>query len=893
MTSETLNREKADLSLLVIWLRWYSRAALVMGLFFLLLFALRRSPASLIFGTAAVLVFFPVIRFGVRAAERGRTMPALVVASVTIWGFVFLTAARGTISLVAGLPLLVVPMILAMPYVSSRSLFKIAIVAISACAAAVALTLPGSLLPSSLPDKTLALIVLVFATLTSGLALLSLWHVASRLRASVTEARATNVALAESERSLERKVEERTAELQEAMAEISAIQEIVSTASSTLDPEEVLETVLASVRRIVPFDQAGVLLLDEGGQSLTSTDAVGSGISPENIERLKKISIPVDETNSAFAYVVRRNRPFLLREIDDKTVSAMSPSDRQVYEANPQNLPKGLLICPLTIKKEAVGVLFLGKKDGPLDLERTDIATVQSYVTHLSNAIHNARLYDETKRLNRSLAAAEERINELAKSATDSLDDVGTWASEVAKEVATAIGAPEIAVWLHEGDRLERLVGGTTAELTIQDFEKLNLTAEPIVRDGDRVVPVVGLSGELYAALVVTGDTAVGADGERLISGFARHLGSTLELKRMRRSLADAEERRRATVEEMLERGVDLLKVCRRCRRCYDQEVEVCANDQTILDEALPFPFRVAGRYRLQRKVAEGGMGTVFRAYDERLEREVAVKVIKSEIYNQEGMRLRFEREARAVARIEHPGVVAIFDYGEIEDGSLYIVMEWLRGLDLARVMQLQGAGRPKDVATLLRQAGAALAAAHRGQIVHRDIKPANIFLTAAPGGFAVKILDFGVAKELSRDTMLTQTGAIIGTPRFMSPEQLLGKSVDARSDIYSLAAVAFQALTGEPLVRAEDFAQVLVEVINQDPPNVSAILAQAPKELDRLFGKALAKDADQRAENVEEWAVELGDALEEIKTDRQSWRIEVEPEADSDDEKETAILHQ
>ena len=267
--------------------------------------------------------------------------------------------------------------------------------------------------------------------------------------------------------------------------------------------------------------------------------------------------------------------------------------------------------------------------------------------------------------------------------------------------------------------------------------------------------------------------------------------------------------------------------------------------------------------------------------------------MIKSEIYNQEAMRLRFEREARAVARIEHPGVVAIFDYGEIEDGSLYIVMEWLRGLDLARVLQLQGAGRPRDVAALLRQAGAALEAAHRSQLVHRDIKPANIFLTAAPGGFVVKILDFGVAKELSRDAKATQTGFIIGTPRFMSPEQLLGKPVDARSDIYSLAAVVFQALTGERLVRAEDFAQVLVEVINQEPPRVSAILAQAPKELDQLFGQALAKDADQRPENVEEWAIELADALAKLRGDRQSWRIEVEPEADNglDDGEETHVF--
>ena len=456
--------------------------------------------------------------------------------------------------------------------------------ATAVCASAVALTLPGPLLETSLSAGTAAAVAVPLTTITTGLALLSLWQVASRLRASLTETQTANVALAESERSLERKVEERTAELEEAVAKISAVQQIVSAANSTLDPEEVLRIVLASVRRIVPFDQAGVMLLDEGGQALTSPDLIGSGMSPEVIARLRQISIPVDETNSAFAYVVRTNRSFLLREIDDETVRAMSPSDRKVYELDRQNPPQALFICPLEVDNQTVGVFYLGKNDGALDLEGTDLATVQSYVPHLSSAIRNARLFDETKRLNRSLAAAEERINKLAESAGDALDDVGEWASEVAKEVAGAIGAPEIAVWLREGDRLERLVGGTTAELTVQDLERLNRTCESMVRDGDRVVPVVGLTGEFHAALVVAGGGAsVGVEGERLISGFARHLGSTLELTRMRRDLAEAGERRRATADEMLERGIDLLKVCRRCRRCYDQGVEVCADDQTIL----------------------------------------------------------------------------------------------------------------------------------------------------------------------------------------------------------------------------------------------------------------------------------------------------------------------
>ena len=377
-TTETPNREGADLTLLLNWLRWYGRVALGFALSLFLLFALRGSPASLIIGAFLVAVVFPGIRFGMRVAERGRRVPALVVVSASIWSLVLMSAARGPIGLVAGLPLLVIPMILALPHVSSRELFRIALGATAVCASAVALTVPGPLLPSNLSASTAAAFVVLFASVTTGLALLSLWQVATHLRASITETKAMNVALAESERSLERKVEARTSELEDAVAELSAVQTIVAAASSTLDPQEVLRTVLASVRRIVPFDQAGVMLLDEGRQRLTSADFVGAGASPEVVDRVKQISIPLEETNSAFAYVVRKNRSFLLREIDDETVRAMSPSDRQVYDANPQR-PRALFISPLEINHQAVGVFYgspdikVGRSPGRSDQELCDL----------------------------------------------------------------------------------------------------------------------------------------------------------------------------------------------------------------------------------------------------------------------------------------------------------------------------------------------------------------------------------------------------------------------------------------------------------------------------------------------------------------------------------------
>ncbi|MCA9638934.1 MAG: serine/threonine protein kinase, partial [Myxococcales bacterium] len=180
-------------------------------------------------------------------------------------------------------------------------------------------------------------------------------------------------------------------------------------------------------------------------------------------------------------------------------------------------------------------------------------------------------------------------------------------------------------------------------------------------------------------------------------------------------------------------------------------------------------------------------------------------------------VRLRFRQEARAIARISHPGVIALYDTGELPDGSAFLVMEKLVGLDLADMIDHYGPGTPAQVAALMRQAGAALAAAHRADLVHRDIKPENIFLVDGTGGFLVKILDFGLAKSMSLETTnLTQTGVVMGTPVYMSPEQIQGKDLDARSDLYSFASVCYEALTGRRVVESEEFAKVCAEVLHR-----------------------------------------------------------------------------
>ena len=230
-------------------------------------------------------------------------------------------------------------------------------------------------------------------------------------------------------------------------------------------------------------------------------------------------------------------------------------------------------------------------------------------------------------------------------------------------------------------------------------------------------------------------------------------------------------------------------------------------------------------------------MSALYEAHDEKLDRAVAVKLIKPEHFDDPAMRVRFEQEARAVARIGHPGVVSVYDSGDVDDGTLFFVMELLRGMNLGQVLRRHGPGAPRQVASLARQLGAAIGAAHRAGFIHRDIKPENIYLMDAEDGFRVKLLDFGITKPIAFDAHVTQTGTLLGTPAYMAPEQLRGEEVDVRADVYALAAVLQEALTGR---RAADVA-----------------------EPDELFAAALSANPANRPSDAEAWANEVAAALE------------------------------
>ncbi len=261
-------------------------------------------------------------------------------------------------------------------------------------------------------------------------------------------------------------------------------------------------------------------------------------------------------------------------------------------------------------------------------------------------------------------------------------------------------------------------------------------------------------------------------------------------------------------------------------------------------------------RYRLDSRIATGGMGEVWRAQDTVLDREVAVKVLKHEYADDPTFRARFEAEARHAAALVHPNVASVFDFGELQDADgsgtrPFLVMELVPGEPLSALLRRGDAMPPDRAADLVAQACDAIAAAHALGIVHRDVKPANLLVT--PDG-TVKITDFGIARA-GTGAAITQTGQIVGTPHYISPEQAEGKSATEASDIYALGVVLFECLAGRRPFDRDTPIQVALAHIREDVPPLSE---DVPARMRAIVERSLAKDPSQRFASAEE----LGRAL-------------------------------
>ena len=271
----------------------------------------------------------------------------------------------------------------------------------------------------------------------------------------------------------------------------------------------------------------------------------------------------------------------------------------------------------------------------------------------------------------------------------------------------------------------------------------------------------------------------------------------------------------------------------------------------------------LAGKLRLLRLLGQGGMGVVWAARHLTLETDVAVKLIRPErVAADPALVARFEREAKATARIAHPHVVRVMDYGSVDGAVPYLVMELLRGFSLAELLERGGRLSFSTAQSLVQQLGSALECAHDHGVVHRDIKPHNVFITEESRGYPlfVKVLDFGVAKMLGdaeapgASLALTETGMVIGSAPYMSPEQLEGrKDVDLRSDLWSLAVIVYETLTGTQPFQGSSFVAVGAAVLNGRYRPASELRSNLPASIDDWFAKALCRDPRDRFQSARE----------------------------------------
>ena len=258
----------------------------------------------------------------------------------------------------------------------------------------------------------------------------------------------------------------------------------------------------------------------------------------------------------------------------------------------------------------------------------------------------------------------------------------------------------------------------------------------------------------------------------------------------------------------------------------------------------------VGDRYRLDERIAAGGMGTVFAATDEKLQRAVALKVLRDSLADDARFVERFRREARSAASLSHPNIAGVYDYGK-DGGCHFIVMEYAAGRDLARLLREEGPLEPERAVNIAAQVGEALAAAHAVKMVHRDVKPGNILVDENDN---VKVTDFGIARA-SGDSTLTATGSILGSAHYLSPEQAAGGKVEPPSDVYSLGIVLYEMLTNSVPFTGDSAVAVAMRHLEDTVPPPSSLRPEVPAEVDALVEGATANDPARRYADGHEFA--------------------------------------
>jgi eukaryotic-like serine/threonine-protein kinase len=392
------------------------------------------------------------------------------------------------------------------------------------------------------------------------------------------------------------------------------------------------------------------------------------------------------------------------------------------------------------------------------------------------------------------------------------------------------------------------------------------------------IVPLNGIEQRLTGLLLLgpkKSEAPYSGSDRQLLDSLANQIAVVYENIRLKERVASERKIQREVLARVEERRINLLKECPRCGRCYDSSEKTCPDDRSELRLSLPIERTVEGRYRLDRLIGKGGMGAVYEASDVRLNRSVAVKILSGGLFGKPDALRRFQREARASARLSHANIVTVYDYGALSAEGAYLVMELLKGKTLGDILKDRGYLEPDVAADWFDQVFSAMEAAHEAGVIHRDLKPDNIFIAEEPDKTTgaesaqpvVKILDFGIAKMTRFDASaedtthsVTEPGTLLGTFGFISPEQLTGGEVDQRSDIFSLGAVVVRALTGRRPFPGKTYQELITAMLSR--PFHLPGKEPAMRRLDAVLQRCLAIEKENRFASVAEMRRELIPAI-------------------------------